>query len=267
MLSPAPGQKGYRQAGPSRRVRVWGVAALCLGLAVASAGCLGSGGLFGGVGPRDYLSDRDYSTWIIEVDSVEGQAPSGSTLEFLRSRLQEVANKPGGIEIRQSDTLAARGGTWSSRDVLDIDESSQDVRTAGDTVVTHLLFLDGEYDTANVLGVAIGHSTIAMFSETIRESCSVLTGCLTGVESIFRAVLVHEFGHAMGLVNNGIPMVADHEADECDGRADSGHSTNQNSVMFCAVETANVVNVFQNGPPTTFDAADRQDMCNAGGRC
>lgn len=248
-------------------MRRWSLAVACLALTVGLGGCLGSGGLFGGVGPRDYLSSKDYDTWIIEVDSVQGQAPSAGALDLLRSRLMEVADKPGGIEVRQSETLPARGGTWSARDIQDLDASSQNLRSDGGTVVTHLLFLDGEFSTANVLGVAIGHSTIAIFSETIRNNCTIINGCLTGADSIFRAVLVHEFGHAMGLVNNGIGMATDREAEDCDGRPDKGHSNNQNSVMFCAVETSNVVNVFTNGPPTTFDAADKQDMCNAGGRC
>lgn len=244
-------------------MRAWSLAALSLGLAVALGGCLGSGGgLFGGVGPRDYLSSSDYDTWVIEVDSVQGAAPSAGALDLLRSRLMEVADKPGGIEIRQSDTLEARGGTWSSRDVLDAAARSRDLSTGGDTVVTHLLFLDGQYSTSNVLGVAIGHSTIAIFSQTIRDNCTVVNGCLTGSDSVFRAVLVHEFGHAMGLVDNGIPMVNNHEDPE-----NPGHSSNRDSVMYFAVETTNVFNVFTGGPPTTFDAADKADMCRAGGKC
>ena len=260
LLLPDPRQKGYRAPGPSPSVRVWSVAALGLALAMASGGCLGSGGLFGGVGPRDYLSDSKYDTWIIEVDSVEGQAPSSGALELLRSRLQEVANKPGGIEIRQSDTLAARGGTWSSRDILDLDSSSQDVHTTGKTVVTHLLVLDGEFTTDNVIGVAIGHSTIAIFMQTIRDGCGPI--CLPpGTDPIVRSVLVHEFGHALGLVDNGIAMVNDHEDPE-----HPGHSSNDQSVMWWQVETIGIFGL-GTAPPSTFDAADKADMCNAGGRC
>lgn len=237
--------------------------ALLLLAGVATGGCLGSGGLFGGgVGPRDYLSSRDYATWIIEVDTVQGMSPSAGALDLLRSRLAEVADKPGGIEIRQSETLPARGGTWSARDVMDISASSQDAKTGGQTVVTHLLFLDGHYHEEGVIGVAIGHGTIAIFSQSIRDSCTPLNGCLTGTDSVFRAVLVHEFGHAMGLVDNGIRMVNDHEDPD-----HPGHSSNDGSVMYWAVETTNIFNVFRGGPPTTFDGNDKADLCAAGGKC
>lgn len=237
------------------------VACLAVALAVSTSGCLqGSGGLFGGsVGPRDYLRGSDYSTWVIEVDSVQGQAPPQSALDLVRTRMLEVANKPGGIEVRHSDTLPARGGTWSARDILDLDASTQDTKTGGRTVVTHLLFLDGEYEQDNVIGVAIGHSTIAIFSESIRGACGPI--CLGGTDSVFRSVLVHEFGHAIGLVNNGIPMVTPHEDGE-----HKGHSNNDGSVMWWQVET---IGIFGLGPapPSTFDANDKADLCKAGGKC
>lgn len=237
------------------------LACLALAAAMALGGCLGNGGLFGGgIGPRDYLSDSDYSTWIIEVDSVTGQAPPQSALDLVRTRMQEVANKPGGIEVRPSDTLPARGGTWSARDIVDLDASTQDTKTHGRTVVTHLLFLDGQFEQENVIGVAIGHGTIAIFSETIRGACGPL--CLGGTDGIFRSVLVHEFGHILGLVNNGIAMVEPHE--DPDHR---GHSSNRNSVMWWQVETLDIFSVFTGGPPTTFDGNDKADLCRAGGKC
>jgi hypothetical protein len=239
------------------------LALLTLTVAVSASGCLGSGGLFGGgISPRDYLSSSDYTTWVIEVDSVQGQAPSSGALDLLRSRLLEVADKPGGIEVRQSETLDSRGGTWSSRDIVDLDAATQDVKTGGKTVVTHLLFLDGRFETDNVIGVAIGHGTIAIFSETIRDSCTPLNGCLSGTDSVFRAVLVHEFGHAMGLVDNGIPMVRPHEDPD-----HPAHSDNDGSVMYWAVETTNIFNLFRGGPPTTFDGNDKADLCAISHKC
>lgn len=242
-------------------MRAFPLAAVALLAAVGSGGCLDEI-VGGGLEPEDYVSSKDYTAWLIEVDSVQGMSASNGALDLLRSRLTEVANKPDGIEIRRSETLPARGGTWSVRDILNLDDSTQDLKTGGKTVVTHLLFLDGRFEEDNVIGVAIGHSTIAIFSQTIQDSCTVLNGCLSGTDAVFRSVLVHEFGHAMGLVHNGIPMVTDHE-----DKAHPGHSSNQESVMYWEVETTSIFTVFRGGPPTTFDAADKQDLCNAGGKC
>jgi hypothetical protein len=242
-------------------VRLLSVASVALLASLASTGCLDEL-VGGGLEPTDYLRSEDYTTWVIEVDTVQGMSASNGALDLLRSRLAEVADKPDGIEVRRSETLPAEGRVWSVRDIVNLDDSTQDVKTGGKTVVTHLLFLDGRFETENVIGVAIGHGTIAIFSETIQAGCTVLNGCLNGPDAVFRSVLVHEFGHAMGLVHNGIPMVADHE-----DKAHPGHSTNQASVMYWEVETTNIFNVFRGGPPTTFDAADKADLCNAGGKC
>lgn len=250
--------------------------AASLGLALAMAGCLGSGGggLFGGgPGPKDYVSDDRYTKWVVEVDVVQGQDPPAGVLDFLRSRLAGVVSKPDGVEIRIDDTLPARGGTWSQRDILDYSEAHFDAATSGGTVAIHLMFLDGQYQS-NVLGATFSRETrsgevvetgpVVIFSQAIDDGCGPL--CLTGTAPAFRSVLVHEFGHAMGLVDNGIDMVRPHEAATCNGQPDEGHSSNSQSVMNCTVETNGIFNL-AGTPPTEFDADDRADLCNAGGQC
>ncbi len=248
----------------------------CLCLAVASGGCIGSGGggLFGGggPGPKDYVSGDQYTKWVIEVDTIQGQDPPAGVLDLLRNRLLAAVDKPDGIEIRDDESLPPRGGTWSQKDLLDYSDAHAQTPTSGKTVAIHLLFVDGIYEQGNVLGATFSSETssgrvvetgpIVIFSDVIRDGCTPLNGCLTGTTSIFEAVVVHEFGHAMGLVNNGISMQRDHEDD-----AQPGHSTNQDSVMYYAVETTNVFNLFRGGPPTEYDTDDKADLCAAGGKC
>ena len=249
-------------------MRVVAVALVCL--AFALPGCLKDLGIGGSdaPGPVDYVSAKKYDKWVIEMDFVEGQEPPADALTYLEARLEEVVNKPGGVELRRGETLARHGGSWSQKDVLDTAGRTRDIHTGGDTVVLHLLFLDGQYATANVLGVAFSPGPIAIFSEVIKDAaCPPPLGLCVNEAAIWRAVLVHEFGHAMGLVNHGIPMIHPREASECNGAPDRGHSNNQNSVMYCAVETVSVATVFRNGPPTTFDADDKADLCALGGKC
>lgn len=249
------------------------VAVLCL--AVASSGCLGSGGgLFGGgPGPKDYVSDDDYTKWVIEVDSIQGQAPPAGVLDFVKGRLAAVVSKPDGIEVRIDDALPARGGTWSGKDVLDYSKAHFQADTSGKTAAIHLLFVDGRYEQEGVLGATFSRETnsgkvtetgpIVIFADAIRDGCGPI--CLSGTTPAFRSVVVHEFGHAIGLVNNGIDMVDPHEASTCNGQADQGHSSNSNSVMNCDVETSGIFNL--RAPPDDFDADDKADLCNAGGKC
>lgn len=239
-------------------------------VALALPGCFG--GVFGSdpPGPRDYVSSKDYDTWVIEIDTIQGMAPPASALNLLKARLESVANKPGGIELRTDDNLPARGGTWTLGDVEAYSKAHLDAKTKGDTVVLHLMFLDGRYSTDDVLGVTLSRSRdgkvvstgpIAIFSDTIRDSCSLATLC-TSSDPVWGPVLVHEFGHAMGLVDNGAPMKANHE-----DPGHPAHSNNRNSVMYWAVETSDVLTTFTGGIPSDFDANDRADLCGIGGKC
>lgn len=249
-------------------MRAWSLGAALLVVAVAFGGCLGSGpgGLFAReAGPRDFLSSKTYTKWVLEIDTIQGMDPPAGVLDLARSRMVSVANKPDGIEFRQDDTLPARGGVWSDKDVLDYAAANRDVGTSGSTAALHVLFLDGRYHRDGVLGVTFsardGSSSgpVAVFSQAIRDGCGPL--CLSGTTPAFRAVFIHELGHALGLVNNGIPMAEPHEDPD-----HPGHSSNPNSVMYYAAETSGVFNL-AGGPPTDFDADDRADMCKAGGKC
>ena len=263
-------------------MRVVAVALVCL--AFALPGCLKSVGIGGSdaPGPVDYVSSNKYDKWVIEMDFVEGKDPTPAAISYLVARLKEVVNKPGGVEVQRSDTLAPRGGSWSQDDVLTTANRTRDLRTDGDTVVLHLLFLDNQYKDANVLGITYSYSQggrvsssgpIAIFSDAIKgAACPPPLGLCLNELAIWEAVLVHEFGHAMGLVDLGAPMQRNHEAETCtvdgEARPDQGHSSSSSSVMHCAVETVNIANVFGGGgPPTTYDADDKADLCALGGKC
>lgn len=244
--------------------------AVVLVAAMALPGCLTS--VFGGVTPSDYLSSDPYSKWVIEVDYATGKAPSSALLDFVRGRLNEVANKPDGIEFRLNEALSDTGRTWNldNGELVRYAASHQDLKTEGNTVVTHLLFVRGGTNKDNgdskVLGVAFGRNPVVIFSDAIDGLCEgVLIGC--AIPRFYESVVTHEFGHAMGLVDNGIPMVRPHEASSCGNQADDGHSSNQNSVMFCGVEnSSDILGLFGNVPPSSFDNDDRADLRAAGGK-
>jgi hypothetical protein len=234
-------------------------------LAATLPGCFGQGG----IRPEDYVSDDDYSTWVVEVDYMEGHKPDQAVLDTVRARLAAVVSKDT-VRFQLDEAVPARDRTWTVEALRDFSRDHLDLRTRGDTVVTHLLVLDGEFEVEGVLGVTIGHDLIAIFDATIDDatqpSCPIPTLCATPKRDIETAVYLHEFGHAIGLVDRGIDMVRDHEADECNGRPDDNHSSNPDSVMYCAVETTAGLALLTGSPPTQFDADDRQDLKAAGGK-
>lgn len=253
-------------------------------LVLALPGCLeGGGGLFGRanpVDPYDYLTDGDYSEWHIEVDHVAGWAPRPSALSLLDQRMTELATKDRITVAVDTQSLPSRP-SWTADDLLALQGEHQDRRTGGKTVVTYVAYVDGKFaedaPDQRTLGLTIGHDLVVIFIEQVESACEPgvynpengvpsdpqdVLPCLGGEERIEQAVLVHEFGHAIGLVNRGIPMVTDHEDDE-----NPRHSGNPESVMYWAVESAGTLMEFNSQIPLTFDADDKRDVCDAGGRC
>lgn len=226
-------------------------------------GCYGP--IFGGrsVGPEDYIRG-DYRKWHVEVDYSAGERPASAILSFAHDKIAPLVNKPDGMEFQTNDQLPAEAGkVWSDADVLAYARQHRSVQTGGTTVVTHLMFLSGRHATEGVLAVTYDYDLIAVFPQVLRDSCTPLNLC-TSPDPALRAVLLHEFGHALGLVNRGIAMVHPHEATECNGRPDDGHSSSTRSVMFCAVETREILALLRDGGiPQDFDANDKEDLQHA----
>ena len=67
--------------------------------------------------------------------------------------------------------------------------------------------------------------------------------------------MVHEAGHLLGLVNLVYTSPADHEDSE-----NKGHSNNEDSVMYWAIESRSVGSFISGDLPTEFDQDDLDDM-------
>ena len=74
-------------------------------------------------------------------------------------------------------------------------------------------------------------------------------------EEIENSVLVHEFGHLLGLVNLVYKSPVDHE-----DKDHPGHSNNEDSVMYWAIESANLGNIITGELPDEFDNDDLNDL-------
>lgn len=238
------------------------IAAVALVLAFLP-GCMQ--GTFGPdpVSPYDYL--RGGGTWVIEVDHVQGHAPTPAALDAVKTRMAALAVKDSIQVHRAPQGVTTADASWTVAEIQALHKQTLDNERGDGRVVTHVLYLDGRFhdgsgDT-NALGVTIGYDLVAIFIQAIDDACTPLNACLLNEVEIETAVLIHEFGHAIGLVDRGIPMVNDHEDDQHEG-----HSSNPDSVMFWQVETAaGVLGISR--IPTEFDANDRRDVCAAGGRC
>lgn len=230
----------------------------------AMAGCLdgGIGICLGPEEPKKILRDNACTQWIIEIDHVSGQAPDPEALELLKTRMNSLVHKDS-ITITISDRNLQGQDTWTEAELRNLESETRDHQTGGSTITTHVLYVDGELaGKPTVVGFAAGSRYVVIFKENIRDATSDIL-VRTTASQFEQSVLVHEFGHIIGLVNNGIPMQTDHEDDD-----HPGHSDNQNSVMWWQIERTSALDLFGDGAtPTRFDANDRADVCAAGGKC
>lgn len=183
----------------------------------------------------------------IEVDYMAGAEPyTGDVLNFGElwelfrtnaERLFEGRGKtfivPGALsDIEQ---IEVSGDAFSGADILAIAEAHRDSLSAGSTATFYFVWLDGRYEKDGevqdgVLGVSIGGSGVVAMFKPVIESTGAGPG-LNVEKFVEQATLIHEFGHAVGLVDNGVEPSSDHH-DEAHG----AHCSNADCVMYWQIE-------------------------------
>jgi predicted Zn-dependent protease len=129
--------------------------------------------------------------------------------------------------------------TWTAAQIIDLAKNTWNLPQTSTMAEFFVLFLNGDFQdnngviNKNVIGISIdGTPVVAVFKDVINYSG------LTEYTEVFieQATLIHEFGHALGLVNNGIPMVVPHE-----DSSHPHHCTNQDCVMYWSNDSTNLV--------------------------
>ena len=236
---------------------------LCMLMLFASlSGCFGNNifiaedkkGIPGGL-TLACLSSAKYTSMVIEIDYESGYMPEQSSIDLLKTRLQEVCNKPNGIEVLLTETDFEQSSSWTAEDVRDKawQHKSTDPQTDS-TLYWQALFPAGGYSNNDVLGVAVDASTVAIFKDAVEEAEGPFFS-RPSAEEIENSVLVHEYGHLLGLVNLVYKSPVDHEDED-----HPGHSNNEDSVMYWAVESADLSNIITGQLPDEFDNDDLNDL-------
>jgi hypothetical protein len=234
-----------------------------------------SGGGGGGAAPRiiltgsqarEYLGDAPFPALHVEIDHVSGKAPDSGAQALLGTRLNERCNKPSGIAIQVSENNLPAGGNgkkWTLEEVRQVELQHRQTfdGTLPATKALYMQYLDGGFEAddqdSRVLGVAYSPSSICIFKDNITAAAPGRLGQFA--DDVEKAVIVHELGHMLGLVNNGVGMVAPHE-----DTTHPKHDTNTACVMYYAVEAD--LQAFLSGIPNQYDAACIADMQAAGGK-
>jgi len=136
--------------------------------------------------------------------------------------------------VEMSPISPKNKSVWSTQAIYDLGNSVGSV-SAGDTTVLNVFFLNGRAENPNVIGLHISNTqTMAIFKEVVESS-----GTGPVQKYVEQATLVHEIGHAVGLVNNGIQMLTSHE-----DTAHIRHCNNPKCVMYFQNEGAGALASF-----------------------
>lgn len=201
---------------------------------------------------RTLLRPAPATRLVLEQMQQSGAAPRQATIDHAARVLGQVSAK----QVDRPAPIALSGGarTWTASEVRALADSQGRAQQGGDQAVLRVLFLRGSFsgggdDEGEVLGVAVRGDVAALFPDAISRAETPLIDS----GEIEDAVLMHELGHLLGLVDLAIDT----------GRDDPehpSHSRNRNSVMYWAVESSLISQVLSGGPPRDFDRDDLADL-------
>ena len=216
-----------------------------------------------GAESHDYLSAATYTSLIVEIQAVSGYRPSAGAQTNLVSFLNSYLNKPGGITVQVDADISSPGKTsFSLDDVRAIESAHRTLQSAGTQAVAYFLFLDGgstsDSGSGQILGQAHAQSSLVIYEKTI-QNLSGGFGQPTRVV-LESTVMEHEFGHILGLVNTGAPLVSAHQ-----DVAHGAHCTNTSCLLYWQVDTSNFLANLLGGTVPTLDANCAADLHAAGG--
>ena len=197
---------------------------------------------------RFFLQERASAKIILELSSQDGAPVDPAARDHISAVLSSVAKKP--VSIDGGGHLAGSGRSWTADQLRRLaDDTARTAQSTG-AAVMRILYLHGDFDgNPNVLAVTVRSDVIAMFVDQIASAATPLVSR----RAVETAVLTHEVGHVLGLVD----LVLDTGREDPDH---PGHSRNPDSVMYWAVESTLVGQLFSGPPPDDFDNDDLRDL-------
>jgi hypothetical protein len=185
---------------------------------------------------------------IVEIayDSSAGLPPA-SAVATLLDRINATCDKSR-VTVDEH-AITSPSTSYDEAGLLSLEEQVRQHWPVPGTMALFYLYLGASYGPASdVIGLAYRGSSIAIFEGTITSDTSLLGN----VAAVTTTVMIHEFGHELGLV--GIVGYAPNE-----DHAHPPHSTDPNDVMYWEVDTTGIA-LLGSTPPTQFDSADMADL-------
>lgn len=206
---------------------------------------------------HEYLRDDDFEELVIEVQYMEGYEPTDETLDRIKVFLSDRLHKPEGITVTTLEIEARGQEAYTADDIRDIEEEERTEFNSENTMTAYYIFVDGEYENADVLGIAYYNTSMAIFQEKVKEISG--GGTQPSRSEVERTVTKHEFGHILGLVDSGVEMQEDHQEN-------GPHCEDDECLMYYAMTRDFVAEMLQEDNVPELDEYCIQDLQAAGGK-
>ncbi len=218
--------------------------------------------------------DPDVAAVDVEIDFETGEAPYtgnilafGDAFDLTVGNLGRIFAGTKALSVPRTtaamqDVGAIADEELTTTDLLALAATHRDLADSPTRKTYYLIFVSGNFADGGgarpgVLGVSIGDTgVIAMFKDVIESTASVAFPNLE--KFVEQSTLVHELGHAIGLVDNGVALTTDHKDPD-----HGAHCTNQECVMYWLNEGAGDAAQFAMDYVTAGDAILFGDECLA----
>nr|WP_294859276.1 membrane metalloprotease [uncultured Fluviicola sp.] len=210
------------------------------------------------------LSDKDYKSLTVEIIYMTGFKPTDLAIEHLKELISAQCNKPDGVRFVFREISPQGNSNYSVDDAVSIENEYRQEFTYRKDLAICFLFLDGpssdDQGSAMVLGQAYYNTSMVIYEKSLQDNSGGF-----GEPELYKletTVINHEFGHILGLVNNGTEMYNAHQ-----DTANGSHCIHSDCLMYWEAETGSLFsNLIGNSPIPTFDQDCLKDLKEKGGK-
>lgn len=210
-----------------------------------------------GQSAKDLLTEDTFSKLSIEVGYMEGFALTSQAQQEVESFISEHLHKSQGVEITQTRIPSQAKENYSAQDIRAIESENRQLFPTENEISVWVSIVDGKFENESVIGLAYQNLSTSLMGGSISENTGGFNQASRS--SVEAAVLMHEIGHLLGLVNITTPMVNPHQEN-------GNHCNNSDCLMNFAVETTDLFSALATSPIPELDENCKLDLSNNGGK-
>ena len=191
-----------------------------------------------GSSAEDFLRNSTFTSLKIEIQFMPGLKPPPAAIEILSVMLRERLNKSSGIFIELREIDPTLQTIFSVNDISNIESTNRTIYTNGHQLSAYVILVDGSYYGGNALALTYSSSSICIFGKNLQYYSGGFTE--DAKAKVMAVLLIHEFGHLLGLVDMGTRMIVDHadaaNANHCNNNTCLMHHTYTTDTRYAGVE-------------------------------